>query len=76
MEGGDVFRAMILADAAFVFAKRHVELPVQGVFNAPVAADSCREAFHQRRKAQDKVANVGYLAALAEGDVDGLADAR
>ena len=46
---------MFVADAGFVFAVGHVEAPVAGIFNAPVAAQGASEAFHADRQTADVI---------------------
>ena len=43
-EDAEVRVRMTFADAALVFPERHIELPMQAVFNAPVSAHRAGEA--------------------------------
>lgn len=42
-ENGEVFGAMILAQAVMILLKGHVEYPMQAIFDAPVAAFTLQE---------------------------------
>ena len=59
------------ADAALVFLERHVELPVQIVFDTPVAAHRLGESSRRDVLAKNVVADFDALLAVAPGDVDG-----
>ena len=67
---------MTFANTALVFLKRHVELPVQMVLNAPVVTHHLGKAASREIPAENVVADlVALLAAalrLAQGNSDGL----
>ncbi len=67
---------MTFTNPALVFLKRHVELPVQTVLNAPVVAHCLGKAASREIPAEnvvaDLVARLAVALRLAEGNSDGL----
>lgn len=64
------------ADTALVFLKCHVELPMQAVLNAPVAAHRTGKAPRGKERAEDIITDFVAFLAIAErgadNDPDGL----
>ena len=54
-EDAEVGIGVALAKAGLVLAKRHVELPVQSVFNRPVSADCGGELLRGELPAEDVI---------------------
>ena len=55
---GYVLRSVILTHSAMVFPNGHVQGPVQGVFDGPVASDDSQQLFRRGREAADVVAGL------------------
>ena len=53
-QGAGDLRSIPAADAAFVFAKRDVQRPVQRVLNSPMAAKMLCQPRHRYRQAADR----------------------
>lgn len=51
-QDGNVAGAVILPVARGVFSERHVELPVQGIFNGPVGTDGLQQDLWRRYPGQ------------------------
>ena len=68
-QGGEVGGGVAGAHAAFIFAQGDIEHPVEGVFDAPVAADGTGEFRGVRGQAAEVVAALaaGRAADLALG---------
>ena len=75
-ENAEVRVGVALAEAALIFLKRDVELPMQTVLNAPVAAHGRGETMRRQVLVENVVADfVAVLAVplgVADGDPDGL----
>ena len=55
-ERGHIGRRMIFADTAFVFSKRHIENPMDFIFNSPVTAYSVSYLLGIGWQAADEIA--------------------
>ena len=76
-QGGQIGGGMAGADAALVLAQGDVEHPVEGVFDAPVAADGAGQFGGVRRQAAQVVAPLaGALATDLAGGLDDRGGAR
>lgn len=52
------------ADAALLFAERHIQLPVQAIFDPPMAANGGGEATGRQIQAENIVANLRVFLAV------------
>ncbi len=73
-EDAEVGVGVALPDAAMVFAKRDVQLPVQFVFDGPMTLHDRCELFRRQLLAQDVVPNVDALLSVTNGVADDHAD--
>ena len=73
-EQAEVGGRVTFAETGLVFLKRHVQLPMQLVLDAPVTADGFGEAAGSELLAEDVVPHFGGLLPVASGQVEGHAD--
>ena len=76
---GQCERRIVFADAAGVFAEAHIERPVEGVFNSPMAACIRKNTLGIRRIVRDVIARFGGGFSAGDacgGDAGDAAQAR
>src|SRR3982751_765852 len=66
IEPRKVLTEVLVPNARFILAIRHVQAPVAGVLNAPVTADRMGETLHTDRQTADVIANLDRLFPIAD----------